>query len=86
MIVPFECGVLRLEKKKPSWGGYCEWVYSVLFCPDGKSVASGSGDRAVRVWDVSTGEEKAKLEGHRDRVHSVSFSPDGKTVAFGSRD
>jgi WD40 repeat protein len=38
------------------------------------------------VWDVATGEEKAKLEGHSDGVLSVAFSPDGKTVVSGSED
>jgi WD40 repeat protein len=40
----------------------------------------------VRVWDVSTGEEKAKLEGHGAVVTSVSFSPDGLSIVSGSAD
>jgi WD40 repeat protein len=43
-------------------------------------------DRTVRVWDVATGEEKAKLEGHGDQVTSVSFSPDGVSIVSGSTD
>jgi WD40 repeat protein len=38
------------------------------------------------VWDVATGEEKAKLEGHSKNVRSVCFSPDEKTLASGSGD
>jgi WD40 repeat protein len=40
----------------------------------------------VRVWDVSTGKEKAKLEGHGDQVTSVSFSRDGLSIVYGSAD
>jgi WD40 repeat protein len=37
-------------------------VTSVSYSPDGLRIVSGSDDKTVRVWDVATGEEKAKLE------------------------
>jgi WD40 repeat protein len=52
----------------------------VAFSPDGKTVVSGSDDRTVRLWDVASGAETAKLEGHSDWVNCVAFSPDGKTL------
>jgi dipeptidyl aminopeptidase/acylaminoacyl peptidase len=58
----------------------------VAFSPDGKTVASGSVDNTVRLWDAATGEERQKLEGHDSWVRAVAFSPDGKTVASGSHD
>jgi WD40 repeat protein/Flp pilus assembly protein TadD len=61
-------------------------VRDVSFSPDGKQVASGSYDNAVRLWDVATGKTTATLEGHTDRLFSVSFSPDGKQLASGSAD
>src|SRR4051794_36873097 len=60
-------------------------VYSVAFSPDGKTLVSGSGDGAVRLWDVATGEERATFKGHL-LVTCVAFSPDGKTIASGSRE
>ena len=66
--------------------GHREHVNSVCFSPDGKTLASGSGDKSVRLWDVATGAEVAKLEGHSRELTSVCFSPDGKTLASGSAD
>ena len=61
-------------------------VLAVSFSPDGTTVASGSDDETVRLWEVDSGQEKAILRGHTDRVFAVSFSPDGTTVASGSAD
>ncbi len=61
-------------------------VYSVAFSPDGKTIASGSHDQTVRVWDASSGQCLNTLQGHTEGVMSVVFSPDGKAVASGSYD
>ncbi|MBT5711636.1 hypothetical protein HOI71_11375, partial [Candidatus Poribacteria bacterium] len=62
------------------------WVYAVAFSPDSAILASGSGDRTVRLWDVAGRREIAALRGHEGWVYSVVFSPDGETVASGSVD
>ncbi|CAK82619.1 unnamed protein product, partial (macronuclear) [Paramecium tetraurelia] len=48
--------------------------------------ASGSYDKSIRLWDVKTGQQKAKLDGHSSYVYSVNFSPDGTTLTSGSYD
>jgi dipeptidyl aminopeptidase/acylaminoacyl peptidase len=62
-------------------------VNSVAFSPDGKTLASGSGDvGTISLLDVATGKEQATLEGRDGRVTSVAYSPDGKTLASGNWD
>ena len=54
--------------------------------PDGKSVAFGAGDTAVRVVDVTTAEPLVYMAGHDDWVRGTVFSADGKSIFSVSRD
>ncbi|KAM3093608.1 toll/interleukin-1 receptor domain-containing protein, partial [Phormidesmis sp. 146-12] len=65
--------------------GHSDSIYSVSFSPDGKTIATGSRDKTVKLWTLD-GHELRTLKGHTNTVHSVSFSPDGKTIATGSGD
>jgi WD40 repeat protein len=64
--------------------GHSGSVQSIAFSPDIQTVASGSADNTIKLWDVKTGKELQTLEGHSDSVWSVAFSPDSQTVASGS--
>ena len=67
-------------------GGWGPAVNSVAFSPEGSLVASGGDDTTVRVWEVTTGESAAVLEGHDRPVRAVAFSPDGTMLASGDED
>jgi hypothetical protein len=69
-----------------SFDGHRNRVWSVAFSPDGKTLASGSWDRTIKLWDVSGGRLIRSFEGHGHDVNSVAFSPDVKTLASGSYD
>jgi WD40 repeat protein len=66
--------------------GHNDSVNSVSFSPNGKTLATGSVDKTIKLWNLETGEEIRTIQGHNDSVHSVSFSPNGKILATGSRD
>ena len=66
--------------------GHTKRVNSVVFSPDGNTIASGSSDNTVRLWDAKTGTLKDILTGHTLGFNSVAFSPDGNTLASGSWD
>jgi hypothetical protein len=66
--------------------GHSRSVIHLDFSPDGKRLASASGDGTLKIWDVATNNCLAMLSGHRDLVHHVAFSPDGKKIASASDD
>jgi serine/threonine protein kinase len=66
--------------------GHTGSVRSVAFAPDGRTLASGSSDRTIKLWDVASGREVRTLSGHTDDVWSVAFAPDGRTLASGADD
>jgi WD40 repeat protein len=66
--------------------GHSDDVYSVAFSHDSSRLASGSGDRTVKIWDASSGACLQTLEGHSSAVSSVAFSHDSSRLASGSWD
>ncbi len=66
--------------------GHTSSILSTAFSPNGHTLASGSDDNTIQLWDVATGKELRRLEGHSQSVSSVAFSPDGRTLASGSYD
>lgn len=64
--------------------GHTKQVVSLAFSPDGKTLASGSADNSIKLWDVATGKNISTLEEAAEYwVDSLAFSPNGKTLASG---
>jgi WD40 repeat protein len=64
--------------------GHTGAAYRPAFSPDGKRLASGSGNGLLLVWDVATGRDPAgarlRLTDHKYPVWSVAFDPEGKRL------
>lgn len=66
--------------------GHSGEVNTVVISPDGETLASGSEDSTIKLWDLRTGELKKTLTGHSDAVKSIAISPDNRTLVSGSAD
>jgi GTPase SAR1 family protein len=61
-------------------------IWNIVFDPEGGTLASGSEDNTVKLWDVSSGRLLHTLKGHERNVADLVFSPEGRTLASDSVD
>jgi tRNA A-37 threonylcarbamoyl transferase component Bud32 len=60
--------------------GHTGFAPCVVFLPSGRQALSGSRDRTIRLWDVDTGQELARLESHRMPISGLAVSADGRRL------
>ncbi|WP_427156879.1 WD40 repeat domain-containing protein [Aliinostoc sp. HNIBRCY26] len=61
-------------------------INTVAISPDGKTLATGIHDNAIKLWNVSDSKLIHTLTSRQGEVKAVAFSPDGKLLASGSQD
>ncbi|MFB2835692.1 protein kinase domain-containing protein [Floridanema evergladense] len=66
--------------------GHSDEVNTIAVSSDGKTIASGSDDKSVKLWQLNEGKEIPTLNGHSDWIYSVAISPDGESLVSGSKD
>ena len=69
-----------------TYRGHSGIVWSAAWSPDGKYIASASGDKFVQVWEALTARHVQTYKGHSDILWSAEWSPDGKYIASASYD
>jgi len=82
-------------KEVRKFQGNQDRVVSVAISADGRMIATGkwklrgagdAADTAVQLWDVATGTERGRIQGHESLANSMDFSPDGRWLAATSAD
>lgn len=68
---------------RPAPAGLNDSVGALAFTADGRTLASGGVDRAVRLRDPETGQERAALVGHTDVILLIAFRDDRVMISVG---
>ncbi len=83
--------------QQPVPSPYCKFanVYTLAGHPSASTLAlstnsqilvSGGNDKAIKVWDLATGQLRKTLQSDSGQIRSLAIAPDGKTVVSGSAD
>ena len=85
--VPSRSGELKIwrvsdgslvREVKPS---HSDTIFSLAFSPDGRAIASASGDKFVKIFNPDSGKLIKSLSGHTHYALGVSWRADGRALA-----
>ncbi len=67
------------------WQAHNGMVWSLAFSPDGRTLATGSHDGSIKVWDLESG-ALLWTGWHTNNINRVAFAPDGSQLASSGTD
>ena len=68
------------------FAGHRDTLYSAVFSPDQKTIATAGYDRSILLWDIETGDQIREFTGHNGAVFDLAFSPDGTVLVSACAD
>lgn len=71
----------KLLRRLPT---HTDYVTSVAFSPDGRTLAAATDDATIVRWNLRTGSPLGRPLREPSQVNSVSYSPDGRFLAAGT--
>jgi RND family efflux transporter MFP subunit len=83
-VVELEKKVLKTVNERATLSGPGSSAWALAFSPDGKTLAAGTSDGFINLWDIATGKNTGTLEKKKIGVLALTFSHDGKTLAAGT--
>ena len=66
------------------WNHGANAVNAIAYSPDGNTIATGTQNGKVRLWDARTGRLKTKFRAHAFGIVSIAYSPDSNMIATAS--
>ena len=82
------CASTGSEERKllQSWRAHADTIYGFACSADHTKLATASGDKLIKVWEIATGKELSQLEGHSAQVLAVAFNSNATQVASSGAD
>jgi len=68
-----------------AWQAHTDTVAALAFSPDGRTLATGSWNGAITLWDIESG-TLLWTSWHTTNIQSLAFAPDGSLLASGGND
>jgi len=63
------------------WKGHDNWINAMVISGNGKTMATASRDRTLKIWDLASGKELAVLKGSPDNIKGLVFLESSAKIA-----